>query len=94
MYTVRKGGSGGPQIVDRQLGDKAVMTVPVDGGTTETSVPAGLRTLPAVQDADIIDAVRLSIALEQELGWPVDVECAWQNGRLHLLQCRPITTLA
>src|SRR5258708_7880953 len=29
-YTVRKGGPGGPQIVDRQLGNKALMTVPVD----------------------------------------------------------------
>jgi pyruvate,water dikinase len=92
-YTVRKDGSGGPQIVDRQLGEKAVMTVLVDGGTTEAPVPVGLRTLPAVQDALILDAVRLGIALEQEMGWPVDVECAWQQGTLYLIQCRPITTL-
>jgi pyruvate,water dikinase len=92
-YTVRKDGPDGPQIVDRQLGDKALMTVLVDGGTAEAPVRAGLRSLPAVQDAHILDAVRLGMALEQEMGWPVDVECAWQEGRLYLLQCRPITTL-
>src|SRR5207302_9420104 len=93
-YVVRKRGSRGPQIVDRQVGEKAVMTVLVDGGTTEVPVPAGLRTVPAVQDAQIVDAVRLGIALEQEIGSPVDVECAWKDGRLYLLQFRPITTLA
>lgn len=93
-YLVRKRGPGGPRIVDRLLGEKAVMTVPVDGGITEIPVPAGLRTLPAVQDAQILDAVRLGIALEQEMGSPVDVECAWRDGSLYLLQCRPITTLA
>ena len=93
-YVVRTGGPGDPQIVDRQLGDKAVMTVPADRGTTEVPVPAVLRTRPAVQDACILDAVRLGIALEEEMGWPVDVECAWKDGTLYLLQCRPITTLA
>jgi len=92
-YTVRTGGSNGPQIVDRQLGEKELMTVAVDGGTARASVPAGLRSVPAVRDALILEAVRLATALEQEMGWPVDVECAWKDGRLHLLQCRPITTL-
>ncbi len=92
-YIVRKGGSGGPQIVDCQLGDKAEMTVLVDGGTTDAPVPAGLRRTRAVPDAQILEAVRLAIALEQEMGWSVDVECAWKDGRLYLLQCRPITTL-
>jgi phosphoenolpyruvate synthase/pyruvate phosphate dikinase len=69
-YTVRKEGPDGPQIVDCQLGDKAVMTVPVDGGTTEAPVPACLRSLPAVQDAHILEAARLAIAVEREMGWP------------------------
>jgi pyruvate,water dikinase len=46
-----------------------------------------------VHDSHILDAVRLGLALEQELGWPVNVECAWKDGTLHLLQSRPITTL-
>ena len=26
-------------------------------------------------------------------GWPVDIECGFHRGDLHLFQCRPITTL-
>ena len=36
---------------------------------------------------------RLVLALEETMGWPVDVECAYHEERLYLLQCRPITTL-
>jgi phosphoenolpyruvate synthase/pyruvate phosphate dikinase len=35
----------------------------------------------------------MAISLEAEMGWPVDVECAWLDGVCYLLQCRPITTL-
>jgi phosphoenolpyruvate synthase/pyruvate phosphate dikinase len=27
------------------------------------------------------------------MGWPVDLECAYRDDTLYLLQCRPITTL-
>ena len=28
------------------------------------------------------------------MGWPVDLECSFKDGKLYLLQCRPVTTLA
>src|SRR2546428_257886 len=48
----------------------------------------------AVPDADIAAIARLAIQLETVMGGPVDIECALRDGELHLLQCRPITTLA
>ena len=36
---------------------------------------------------------RLAVDLEATMGWPVDVECAFEGEQLYLLQCRPITTL-
>ena len=48
----------------------------------------------AVPDADIVAIARLAMQLETVMGGPVDIECATRNGVLHLLQCRPITTLA
>src|SRR2546423_7185835 len=48
----------------------------------------------AIPDADIAAIARLAIQLETVMGGPVDVECALRDGDLHLLQCRPITTLA
>jgi phosphoenolpyruvate synthase/pyruvate phosphate dikinase len=74
-------------------GPKLRMTVPVPGGTTEVDVPDTQQTQAAISDAQCLDAVRLAQSLEAEMGWPVDVECAWSSGVLHLLRCRPITTL-
>jgi rifampicin phosphotransferase len=48
----------------------------------------------AVPDGDVTAIARLAIQLESVMGGPVDIECALRDGQLHLLQCRPITTLA
>ncbi|MDQ2913892.1 MAG: hypothetical protein M3T56_11635, partial [Chloroflexota bacterium] len=44
-------------------------------------------------DNDISAIARLAIQLEEVIGGAVDIECALRDGELHLLQCRPITTL-
>ena len=36
---------------------------------------------------------KLALTLEATMGYPVDVESAYADGELYLLQCRPITTL-
>jgi phosphoenolpyruvate synthase/pyruvate phosphate dikinase len=48
----------------------------------------------AVPDGDVAAIARLAIQLETIMGGPVDIECALRDGELHLLQCRPITSLA
>jgi pyruvate,water dikinase len=48
----------------------------------------------ALPDSDVTAIARLAIQLEAVMGGPVDIECALRDGELHLLQCRPITTLA
>jgi rifampicin phosphotransferase len=47
----------------------------------------------ALDDERIREVARLAVALESESGGPVDVECAFADGKLFLLQSRPITTL-
>jgi phosphohistidine swiveling domain-containing protein len=48
---------------------------------------------PALADDQVREVARLALALEAESGVPVDVECAFADGSLYLLQSRPITTL-
>ncbi|MDP9274121.1 MAG: PEP-utilizing enzyme [Chloroflexota bacterium] len=48
----------------------------------------------SVPDDDIAAIAGLAMQLETVMGGPVDIECALRGGELHLLQCRPITTLA
>jgi pyruvate,water dikinase len=67
------------------------MTVPVRGGTREVETPRFLRTRPVLDEEQTVEMARLALALEIEMGRPVDVECAYEDGRLYLLQCRPVT---
>ena len=88
-YVLRKADA---QIVARQIADKAQMHVPIAGGTQPVAVPPERRRLPALSDAQVVGVARLAYTLEQRLGWPVDLECAYVGTRLALLQCRPVTS--
>ncbi len=79
------------QIVARQIADKTQMSVPVADGTQTMAVSAERRRLPALSDAQVAEVARLAQALEQQMGWPVDIECAYAGSRLALLRCRPVT---
>ncbi len=80
-------------VVERSIGSKVLMHVPAFEGTQEVPVPRPLRTQPALTDEQCARCAGLAIALETELGHPVDLECAFHGGELYLLQCRPITRL-
>ena len=81
-------------VTRRTIADKRRMTVRAPGGSREVDVPAPLRRLPSISDEQARAAAALALRLEDELGFPVDLELAWTGEDLHLLQCRPITTLA
>jgi pyruvate,water dikinase len=80
-------------IVERSVARKQRMTVLAVGGTVEIETPPHLQPVPALDDALVGRIGRLAISLESEVGVPVDIECAVQQGAVYLLQCRPITTL-
>jgi pyruvate,water dikinase len=80
-------------ITRAQIATKERMTVAIPGGTREVAIPRALQTRPALSPEQLVDIGRLALRLEAQLGWPVDIECAFAAGRLFLLQCRPITTL-
>lgn len=90
-YLVRKADM---RMASRRIAEKGRMTVIASGGTQEVEVPRVLRTQPALREDHVTEMARLAMTLEMRMGHPVDVECAYQAGRLYLLQCRPITTLA
>ena len=89
-YTVRRADLA---IASRVVADKRRMTVAADDGTAEVDTPGFLRTQPALDDGQILAVAKLALALEAAMGWPVDLECAWADDRLFLLQCRPVTVV-
>ncbi|MEZ4727498.1 MAG: PEP/pyruvate-binding domain-containing protein [Caldilineaceae bacterium] len=81
------------RVIDRTIADKRRMTILATTGAQEVAVPRPMRNQPAVTDAQAREMADLARTLEATMGWPVDVECAYANEALYLLQCRPITTL-
>ena len=89
-YLVRKADL---MVTGSQIADKQRMTVAIPEGAREVDVPRILRRQPALDDAQAIEMAQLARSLENAMGYPVDVECAFSGGRLYLLQCRPIARL-
>lgn len=89
-YTIDK--SSGALLAQR-LGGKERMTVAGADGVQTVNVPRFLQARPALNPEQLAAVAGLAMRLEDEMGWPVDVEGAFQGETLYLLQCRPISTL-
>jgi pyruvate,water dikinase len=81
-------------VTESKIADKKFMTVRVQDGTEEVPVPRFMRSRPSLSDEQLVAMARLAIRLEDEMGWPVDLEIAYHGEELYLLQCRQITTLS
>ena len=89
-YTVEKE-SG--RLVKREVGNKEIMTVKVDGDTEDQPVPENLRKVPVLQETDLSELIRLGIEIEELYGMPMDIEWALADGEVAIVQARPITAL-
>lgn len=79
------------ETLEERLGSKERMTIACDGGTREVAVPTFLRSRRSLEPDELRALATTVRDLEAHLGWPVDVEFAVADGRLHVLQCRPVT---
>jgi phosphohistidine swiveling domain-containing protein len=79
------------RVVDRQLGAKRKsLWLDLDGGTCERSSHRSSEF--TLGDARLSELTEALCRIERLFEKPVDVEWAWADGRLHMLQARPITT--
>jgi phosphoenolpyruvate synthase/pyruvate phosphate dikinase len=84
------------EIKERRPGHKTRMTLPhpEGNGVMEKPIPRVMADSMSMTDAQAVETARLALKLERESGFPVDIECAWKDEKLYLLQCRPVTTRA
>ena len=83
------------EVKETVIGPKEQQTVS-DGeqGTKMADVAAGERGKSSLSDAMLKELVRTALGIEQLYeGLPQDIEWAFSNGELSLLQSRPITNL-
>jgi len=81
------------EIVDRQVSDKLVMTVPHESGqgSATADVPEDLRTVQSLPDGLVRELCRIAQRIEDHYGFPQDIEWGYANGRFAILQAREIT---
>ncbi|HSN66005.1 MAG TPA: PEP/pyruvate-binding domain-containing protein, partial [Fusibacter sp.] len=89
IYRVRDG-----KFVDKKISTKQVAIRAVEGGGTKV-----LKTAPEMEnrqvltDDQIFQLERLGRIIEAYFGSPQDIEWCMADGKFHIVQSRPITTL-
>ncbi|MET4591062.1 PEP/pyruvate-binding domain-containing protein [Arthrobacter sp. 754] len=81
-------------VLERRLGDKRIAVRPVIGGGTRTVVSPNGGAAACLTDRQAGELAALGLQVENIFGAPQDIEWAIAgDGRLWLVQSRPITTL-
>jgi phosphoenolpyruvate synthase/pyruvate phosphate dikinase len=63
-------------------------------GIAARAVPATLQNKPALSHGQCQEVARLANRLEVSFGYPLDIEFAYHNNQLYIVQARPITTFS
>jgi len=81
------------QVLERKAGRKRIAVRPLpNGGTFEQQVPPAQVNQLCLDDAQLAALGELALQCEKAYGPRRDIEWAYQDGKLYLLQCRAITT--
>ena len=79
------------EIVQKQMATKDHVLVSIDGGgMAEKTLDDPNKA--SLTDAQAIEVAQLATKVEVHYGMPMDIEWAYADGKLYLLQARPITT--
>ncbi len=89
-YVVRK---DGPRLLEVKLGFKPYKLVRGPEGDRKVQLTEGEAHARVLSDEQLLAVARMGMAIEQHYGAPQDIEWAFQDGQLFILQSRPITTL-
>lgn len=81
------------KVIRREITEKHVMTIRMESGTNEVPVPDSLKKKVVLTDAQAAELAKLGTGIEKLYEMPMDIEWAFHDGRISILQARPITAL-
>lgn len=88
-YKVRQG-----WIIEKKIAYKEKGIFPLDGGGTEMQqLPKAQQNRQSLDDAKVLDLARLGKRIERYYGSGQDIEWCLEEGKIHIVQSRPITSL-
>lgn len=81
-------------VIERRIADKKIAIYPEkDGGIRQEDLPETLRNQTVLTDEQILNLATIGSEIEAHYNSPQDVEWALADGKMYLLQARPITSL-
>jgi len=81
-------------IIEHQISEKEIAIYPEnDGGTRQETLDADKRNQAALTDDQILALAEMGTKIESHYRTPQDIEWAISDGKIYLLQARPITSL-
>ncbi len=81
------------RIIERRIGSKAIEIVGQSKGGVRRKKTKSKKSSAAISDEVVGDLATIAEKVEMHFGVPQDIEWAMSEGRIFLLQSRPITTL-
>ncbi|TCP56415.1 pyruvate,water dikinase [Tamaricihabitans halophyticus] len=81
------------RIVEENIGAQQVRTVPAAQGTRIEELPPRLRGAAVLDQSTANELAELGAKIEAHYGTPMDIEWTLSDGRLSIVQARPITNL-
>jgi pyruvate,water dikinase len=79
------------EIAERRIGEKSVRSRLGSGGSLLEPMPRNLVHKASLSDEAIREVAGIASRVEDNFGRPVDIEWAWKDGKIWLLQARPVT---
>jgi rifampicin phosphotransferase len=81
-------------ILEQKISQKTVMTVAHRTGTVAAEVEKGKQSQPSLNETQLRELAENGMKIEALFaGQPQDIEWSYANGKLYILQSRPITGL-
>lgn len=90
LITVKSTG----KVIHTETSEKLVMTSLTDDSTTQSSVDSRRRDRLSLTPAQAEELTALARKIERLFGTPQDIEWAVVEGRMYILQARPVTAIA
>jgi pyruvate, water dikinase len=83
------------EVEDIKVSEKTILFKkdPESGNTVKESVPKDMRTKQVLTLDEISELTELGIKIHEHYSFPQDTEWAIENGKVYMLQSRPVTTL-
>jgi pyruvate,water dikinase len=89
LYKIKDG-----KVVAKKIGRKQVaIQASPEGGTVKEDIVGDRQTAQVLTDEGAISLAGTGKAIEQHFGSPQDIEWCLADGKIHIVQSRPITTL-